>query len=238
MKRTIVSLLMIAAMSISLLSCGSAAEESASSEAASQAEAASSEESISMVETPSAKSEQVAVESVVAEDSIAPEESAASEDSIAPEKSDAGADEAAPAVSFETTDLEGNTVNSADIFKENKITMINLWGTFCGPCIREMPDLEILRERLKEKECGIIGIVVDVEGPQDTEVIDAAKEIIAYTGVTYNNLVPWETIWETLPAEFVPTTYFVDENGQIIGEEAVGARGADEYEALIDELLN
>lgn len=217
---------MIAAMSISLLSCGSAAEESASSEAASQAEAASSEESISMVETPSAESEQVAVESVVAEDSIAPEES------------DAGADEAAPAVSFETTDLEGNTVNSADIFKENKITMINLWGTFCGPCIREMPDLEILHERLKEKECGIIGIVVDVEGPQDTEVIDAAKEIIAYTGVTYNNLVPWESIWETLPAEFVPTTYFVDENGQIIGEEAVGARGADEYEALIDELLN
>ena len=217
---------MIAAMSISLLSCGSAAEESASSEAASQAEAASSEESISMVETPSAESEQVAVESVAAEDSIAPEES------------DAGADEVAPAVSFETTDLEGNTVNSADIFKENKITMINLWGTFCGPCIREMPDLEILRERLKEKECGIIGIVVDVEGPQDTEVIDAAKEIIAYTGVTYNNLVPWESIWETLPAEFVPTTYFVDENGQIIGEEAVGARGADEYEALIDGLLN
>ena len=51
-------------------------------------------------------------------------------------------------VSFETVDIDGNKVSSADIFSKHKLTMVNIWGTFCGPCIREMPDLEELRARL------------------------------------------------------------------------------------------
>ena len=41
---------------------------------------------------------------------------------------------------FESQDLDGNKITS-DIFSNNIITMINIWGTFCGPCIREMPEL-------------------------------------------------------------------------------------------------
>jgi thiol-disulfide isomerase/thioredoxin len=55
-------------------------------------------------------------------------------------------------ISFETTDLAGNTVRSEDIFGENALTMVNLWGTYCGPCIGEMPDLEELNGRLKDKK--------------------------------------------------------------------------------------
>lgn len=140
-------------------------------------------------------------------------------------------------VSFETTDLEGNQVRSEDIFKESRITMINLWGTFCGPCISEMPDLEELRRRLEEKDCSIIGVVVDVSGPEDSKHIRSAEEIIGETGVTYLNLLPWETIDNDLPANAIPTTYFVDQNGKVIGKAAVGARGADDYETLVDARL-
>ena len=56
------------------------------------------------------------------------------------------------AVIFETTDIDGNQVSSADIFSQHKITMVNIWGTFCGPCIDEMPDLEVLSGRLAEKD--------------------------------------------------------------------------------------
>ena len=42
---------------------------------------------------------------------------------------------------------------------------------------------------------------------------------------------------DIFPAEAIPTTYFVDEKGRIVGEAAIGARSADDYEDLIDALL-
>ena len=139
--------------------------------------------------------------------------------------------------SFETTDLDGNAVTAEELFSQHKLTMINLWGTYCGPCIGEMPDLEILSQRLAEKDCAIVGVVVDVAGLEDTARLETAREIIADTGVTYLNLFPWYTLMEDFPAQFIPTSYFVNSEGQIVGEAAIGARGADDYEALIDELL-
>ena len=145
--------------------------------------------------------------------------------------------EAGTIVKFETTDLAGEPVSSEEIFAENTVTMINIWGTFCGPCVNEMPDLEVLHGRLADKGCGIIGVVCDVNGPDDTVQIQTAEEIIADTGVTYRNLLPWDGFDAALPAEYIPTTYFVDSQGRLIGEAAVGARGADDYEALLNEAL-
>ena len=149
----------------------------------------------------------------------------------------AGQTGAGSAISFETTDLDGNPVSSADIFSRNRITMVNIWGTFCGPCINEMPDLEILNQRIGDKGCAIVGVVIDAGGDYQMEVIRAAEEIIKDTGVSYLNLLPWEDIDNQFPAQYIPTTYFIDPNGNIVGEAAVGSRGADDYEALIDEAL-
>lgn len=149
----------------------------------------------------------------------------------------AGQTGAGSAISFETTDLDGNPVSSADIFSQNKITMVNIWGTFCGPCINEMPDLEILNQRIGDKGCGLVGVVIDAGGDYQMAVIGTAEEIIADTGASYLNLLPWEGIDDQFPAQYIPTTYFVDSHGNIVGETAVGSRGADDYEALIDEAL-
>lgn len=147
------------------------------------------------------------------------------------------AQDAGAGVVFETKTLSGSTVKSEDIFSAHKLTMVNLWGTYCGPCIREMPDLEVLNQRLGEKDCAIIGIVIDVQGIEDGAMVLTAGKILADTGVTYQNLLPWAGFTEVFPANFVPTTYFVDREGRIVGEAAIGARGADEYEALLDEVL-
>ena len=140
-------------------------------------------------------------------------------------------------VSFDTLDLDGNPVNSEELFKNNIITMVNIWGTFCGPCINEMPDLQTLNQRITEKGCTVVGIVCDVQGIADTGQIQAAKDILEDTGVTYLNLLPWNGFDTAFPAQFIPTTYFVDSKGQIVGEAAVGSRGAEAYEALLDEVL-
>ena len=43
-------------------------------------------------------------------------------------------------VAFEAKDMEGNEVTSG-VFAESKLTMINVWATYCNPCLNEMPDL-------------------------------------------------------------------------------------------------
>ena len=140
-------------------------------------------------------------------------------------------------VVFETADLDGNPVNSAELFDAHALTMVNLWGTYCGPCISEMPDLAELSARLEEKNCAIIGVVVDASGRNQESVIESAREIIADTGVAYLNLLPWDGIAGDLPSQYIPTTYFIDAEGRIVGSAVIGSRGADEYEALIDDAL-
>ena len=152
------------------------------------------------------------------------------------EAPEAGGEAGVP-VMFVTEDLSLEPVTSDELFGENQITMVNIWATYCGYCIDEMPDLEKLSHALEEKGCGIIGMVGDIRGVDDRELIEEAKKIIEATGVTYPNVLPWDNWMDMLPVPGYPTTYFVDSEGRVIGEPAVGARGAADYEALVDEAL-
>ena len=126
-------------------------------------------------------------------------------------------------VSFDSFDLDGNPVTSEDLFSQNKVTMVNIWASFCGPCINEMPELEKLYAECKEKGCGIIGVLGDAAGKDDSAVIDEGKKIISDTGVTYPNVIAWEGLQNQLPFDAFPTTYFVDSKGKVIGSPIVGA---------------
>ena len=86
---------------------------------------------------------------------------------------------------------------------------------------------------LLEKGCRVIGIVTDAEEEGTTE---KAREILAENGVTYLNLVPFEGMEELLPLNSWPTSYFVDENGVLIGE-PVTAANLKAYRGMIDSLL-
>lgn len=52
---------------------------------------------------------------------------------------------------FETTDLDGNVVTSAALFAGHKVTMINIWATWCDPCKNELPELRSLPRNWPEK---------------------------------------------------------------------------------------
>ena len=139
-------------------------------------------------------------------------------------------------LSFSTVDLDGQPVTSEDLFSNNKITMVNIWGTFCGPCINEMPELEKLYAEFTGQGCGIIGIVGDAAGVDDESIISDAKSIIADTGVTYPNILPWDGLQDQLSFNAFPTTYFVDSKGTVIGAPVVGAY-IDQYSSRLREAL-
>ena len=62
---------------------------------------------------------------------------------------------------FSTTDLDGNAADES-IFAEYKLTMVNIWATFCGPCISEMPELGELASEYADKGMRVVGLVTDV----------------------------------------------------------------------------
>ena len=137
--------------------------------------------------------------------------------------------------SFTTATLDGETVTES-ILAEKDYTMINVWGTYCGPCINEMPELEKLHKELPEN-MQMIGVICDLAYGFETDAVkDAANEIIEETGVTYPSLLFWpEASWFPETSNVVPTTYFVDSKGNLVSDIIYGAH-IDAYRAAIEKL--
>jgi len=138
-------------------------------------------------------------------------------------------------LSFETTDLDGNAVSSADLFKDNQITMVNLWGTWCHNCVGEMAELAEIHTRLQEKGCGIVGVEWERE-PIDT-MTDSIKAFLEEKGTNYPNvIIPQNNAIFDQVTGF-PTTFFVDSEGKILTIPISGAK-VGEYERTVELLLN
>lgn len=140
-------------------------------------------------------------------------------------------------VKFKTKTLEGKEIDSS-IFKDSKLTMINVWGTFCSPCIAELPDLQKLSEEVKSQNVSVIGIVSDTPDKDNEEL---AKEILSKKGVKYTNIIPDKTITDNIlkKISLVPTTLFVDSKGNVVGDLIVGSKGTAEYKKeIVDRLKN
>lgn len=138
------------------------------------------------------------------------------------------------AVSFETQDLDGNPVTSQELFAGHKITMINIWATWCINCKSEMTELEELNKEWAEKGCQIIGICDDAD---EEEMIPTAKKILEEKGVTFPNVRTTDVIRDLLPSVGLPTTYFVDSEGKILGKPIVG-KNVEQYKETLQQLLS
>lgn len=144
--------------------------------------------------------------------------------------------------SFSAEDINGNPVTQ-DIFKDYKITMINFWGTFCGPCISEMPDLGEISKEYKDKGVAVVGIPVDVAvdggASVDSNLVADAREIIKETGADYTHILPSESLYAAKIKDVysIPETIFVDSSGKQIGKSYIGAKSKEQWTAIIDELL-
>ena len=135
--------------------------------------------------------------------------------------------------SFITEDLYGNTIYSEDLFSANEVTMVNLWATWCGHCVDELPQLAKIHERLQSIGCGIIGVLDDSDDP---DAVEEAKQLLAGAGVTYpvvKNTPEMEDIFYTIA---MPTSFFVNRSGEIIGTPIQGAL-VDKYYEAVEDLL-
>jgi thiol-disulfide isomerase/thioredoxin len=124
----------------------------------------------------------------------------------------------APALSF--LDLAGNTVSLSEF--TGKIVLVNLWATWCEPCLREMPSLERVQSRLGDK-IAVVAISEDRGGGKTVEpFIDklGLRSVKIY-------LDPKSAIERAFKVRGLPTSILIDRKGRVLGR----VEGAAEWDA-------
>lgn len=135
---------------------------------------------------------------------------------------------------FTTTTINGESVTEK-IFASKKITVVNIWGTFCPPCIAEMPELGEMARSLPA-DAQIVGLVCDATA-DSTQQIQKAQKIISEAGADFVNIVPEEQLLNFMAnVEAVPTTIFINSKGEVVGNAVIGA-DVKGYKRELEKLL-
>ena len=130
---------------------------------------------------------------------------------------------------FSAPSPDGKTISLKESL--GKVTIIDFWASWCGPCRMENPNVVAMYNELHEKGLNIIGVSLDREEAK-------WKEAIEKDGLTWNhvsNLKFWQDpIAETYNVKAIPATFILDANGVIVAKDLRGA----ELKAKVEELLN
>ena len=137
-------------------------------------------------------------------------------------------------ISFSTKGRDGNTYDQS-ILSGCKVTMINFFEPWCGPCVSEMPDLEKLYETYKDQGFQILGVYSTLDMEEDLE------QTLSSSGITYPILQMCDAFYPYV-SEYVPTTVFLDENGNLLmipgGEtQKIGSSSYEDWEKIVKSLL-
>ncbi len=179
----------------------------------------------------------------VGTEQIAAEASAAEQPAVEPSSAEQPAmepsavEEAGGQLLFEGQDMEGSRVTS-EILAQSDLTMVNVWATYCNPCLREMPGLGELAGEYAQEDFQIIGIISDVQEGADQRMLDMAAELIEKTGADYPHLLLNESLYRGLLKDVtaVPTTFFINKDGEIL-ETVVGSMEKSDWKEKVDGFL-
>jgi len=125
---------------------------------------------------------------------------------------------AAPTISL--TDSGGHTLELSAL--RGKLVLVNLWATWCEPCLREMPSLERLQSRLGER-IAVLAVSEDRGGNK------AVEPFIAKLGLKSVKIYidPKSEVGHAFGARGLPTSVLIDREGKVLGR----VEGAAEWDS-------
>ena len=114
---------------------------------------------------------------------------------------------------FTQPGLDGTPVSLLGEVSKSKITVIDFWASWCGPCRQEMPFMVELYGKYKDKGLNIIGISLD----EDSDAWKAATQQLNIPWVQMSDLKGWENvIAKHFCVTSIPHTIVVDQQGKIL----------------------
>jgi thiol-disulfide isomerase/thioredoxin len=114
----------------------------------------------------------------------------------------------APLPDFTLRDLDGRTISAAGL--RGKVTIINFWATWCGPCRIEIPDLIALQNKYRS-QLQVVGVSED-EIPSEQ-----VKQFVVANRINYTIAMTTPDIERVFPGiAALPTTYIVDRDGRVV----------------------
>lgn len=127
----------------------------------------------------------------------------------------------------EMTTVDGSTMRLAD--KRGKVILVNLWATWCAPCIEEMPDLVKMHEELGPQGFEVVGINTETfEGSTIEELDGKVKAFIAEHGLNYQNAYISDGMFDEFAKlsrlAGIPQSFVIDREGKLRGVFAGGGK--------------
>jgi len=132
-----------------------------------------------------------------------------------------------PFMNFILQTADGKDVNLAEVIKNNKLTLIDFWASWCGPCRNENPVVKAAYEKYHDKGLEIVGVSVD---RNEAAWLQAVEE----DGLPYIQVRDAEgDVGDDYAVVFIPCNYLYDQNGLMVAKSLRG----EELEAKLAELL-
>ena len=132
-----------------------------------------------------------------------------------------------PFIDFTLQTIEGENVTLSERIAQNKVTMIDFWASWCGPCRKENPVVKAAYEQFHELGFDVVGISVD-------------QDEAAWLKAVEEDQLPWKQVRdsennasELYMIYYIPSNFLFDQNGTMI---AKGLRG-DDLAAKLTEIL-
>jgi len=135
------------------------------------------------------------------------------------------------AKNFSLQDIHGHVIKLSDF--RGKIVMLNFWATWCTPCRKEMPSMEKLYEKYRDKGLVILSVAA---GEKVKDVVEFVKKF----HITFPALVDTDLkVTDDYNVWALPTTYFINREGKVIGK-VYGSRdwSTGAAKKYIENLLN
>jgi peroxiredoxin len=128
---------------------------------------------------------------------------------------------------FSLSSLEGGIVSLSDF--EGKAVMLNFWGTFCEPCVKEMPLIQQYYEQYQDQNLVVLG--VNLDEPEVT-----VRGFVDELDLTFPIVLDKNIVRKQYGVSHYPTTIFINGQGEII-KKFVGEMKEKDLKPIISNLL-
>ncbi|MBV9493059.1 MAG: TlpA family protein disulfide reductase [Acidobacteria bacterium] len=131
-----------------------------------------------------------------------------------------GVDVGSTLPAYTATTLDGKPFDLAST--RGKVVLVNLWATWCGPCVFEIPELEKVHQQFNARGFEVIGVSLDEGAP------DNVKQFVAEHKMTYPVVLdPEGKMANVLQTSMIPTSVLLDRNGKIVWKKYEALTGPD-----------